>query len=137
MYIGLHVYSFTFPAAFVILIAKREEYCKNHLGGLSPVRKSVSVEKESTSTNTPNSISKDDSNVEFTDPIDLDLYVPQDDLLYKRLVLVTAASENHHREMLGFIGSAQRVMPDKQIIVYDLGLENATRDMVSSRKAID
>ncbi|KAJ8050853.1 hypothetical protein HOLleu_04212 [Holothuria leucospilota] len=68
----------------------------------------------------------------MTGPIDLDENVPSTDLLYERLTLVTAASEHHHREMLGFIGSAQRVMPDRPIVVYDLGLENDTREMIAS-----
>ena len=42
--------------------------------------------------------------------------------LYDRLVIVTAISDNHIVESMGMIKSAQTHMPDKQIYVYNLGL---------------
>lgn len=64
--------------------------------------------------------------------IDLDKYVPTIDELYNRLTLVTAWSQNHFREGLGFIGTAQQYMPEKKIIVYDLGLNNKSLQEVKS-----
>ncbi|XP_071853207.1 uncharacterized protein [Apostichopus japonicus] len=54
--------------------------------------------------------------------IDLDVSVPSIDELYDRLVLITAFSDNHYKEAMGYIGTAQKYMPGKRIVVYDLGL---------------
>ena len=45
--------------------------------------------------------------------------------------IVTAFSENHFTEALDLIGSIQEHMPNKRIIVYDLGLGLASRNVVS------
>lgn len=63
--------------------------------------------------------------------IDLDEVKPPIDFLYEKLTLVTSFSQNHFKEGLGFIGSAQHQMPNKTIIVYDLGLaEQATNKVI-------
>ncbi|KAJ8035356.1 hypothetical protein HOLleu_22555 [Holothuria leucospilota] len=64
--------------------------------------------------------------------IDLDIAVPSVDDLYNRLVLVTACSSDHYNEAMGFIGSAQKQMPGKKIIVYDLGLNQRMREKMKS-----
>ncbi|PIK59010.1 hypothetical protein BSL78_04037 [Apostichopus japonicus] len=56
--------------------------------------------------------------------IDLDVLVLTVDEMYDRLVLITAFSDNHYKEAMGYIGTAQKYMPGKRIIVYDLGLSN-------------
>lgn len=43
--------------------------------------------------------------------------------LFKKLVIVTAISQNHLDEAKGMISSAQRHMPKNKIIVYDLGID--------------
>lgn len=54
------------------------------------------------------------------------------DLLYCRIVVVTAFSNNHHDEAMDFIASVQRFMPGIRIIVYDLGLTATKKEFVSS-----
>ncbi|XP_033641059.1 uncharacterized protein LOC117301284 isoform X2 [Asterias rubens] len=44
------------------------------------------------------------------------------DALFRRLVIVTAVSDNHVGEVMGMIASAQKHMPDTPIYVYNLGL---------------
>ncbi|KAJ8049248.1 hypothetical protein HOLleu_01917 [Holothuria leucospilota] len=62
--------------------------------------------------------------------IDLDKEDPPLNLLYEKLTLVTAFSENHFQEGPGFIGSAQQQMPNKTIILYDLGLKEHSANQV-------
>ncbi|KAJ8017762.1 hypothetical protein HOLleu_44606 [Holothuria leucospilota] len=62
--------------------------------------------------------------------INLDKEEPPLNLLYEKLTLVTAFSENHFQEGIGFIGSAQQQMPNKTIIVYDLGLKEHSAKQV-------
>ncbi|XP_071853016.1 uncharacterized protein [Apostichopus japonicus] len=59
--------------------------------------------------------------------IDLDVLVLTVDEMYDRLVLITAFSDNHYKEAMGYIGTAQKYMPGKRIIVYDLGLSNTNK----------
>ncbi|XP_071853026.1 uncharacterized protein [Apostichopus japonicus] len=62
--------------------------------------------------------------------IDLDVSLPSVDEMYDRLVLIAAFSDNHYKEAMGYIGTAQKHMPGKRIIVYDLGLSNALQQKV-------
>ncbi|XP_071853019.1 uncharacterized protein [Apostichopus japonicus] len=62
--------------------------------------------------------------------IDLDVSVLTVDEMYDRLVLITAFSDNHYKEAMGYIGTAQKYMPGKRIIVYDLGLSNTIKRKV-------
>lgn len=64
--------------------------------------------------------------------IDVDVEMPDIDSLYEKLVVVTAFSQNHFKEALGIIGTSQHMMPDKKIIVYDLGIEVKTKQIVKS-----
>ncbi|KAJ8049061.1 hypothetical protein HOLleu_01622 [Holothuria leucospilota] len=64
--------------------------------------------------------------------IDLDKTEPPLNFLYEKLTLVTSFSENHFQEGLGFIGSAQQQMPNKTIIVYDLGLKEHSSNQIRS-----
>ncbi|KAJ8049521.1 hypothetical protein HOLleu_02301 [Holothuria leucospilota] len=64
--------------------------------------------------------------------IDLDKVEPPLNFLYEKLTLVTSFSQNHSREGLGFIGSAQQQMPNKTIIVYDLGLNEHSANQIMS-----
>ena len=52
--------------------------------------------------------------------------------LYARLVIATAFSGNHFEEGKGMIGSVQRCLPDKKIVVYDLGLNWSQRRELNS-----
>ena len=52
--------------------------------------------------------------------------------LYAHLVIATAFSSNHFEEGKGMIGSVQRCLPDKKIIVYDLGLNWSQRRELNS-----
>ncbi|XP_033641627.1 uncharacterized protein LOC117301712 [Asterias rubens] len=52
--------------------------------------------------------------------------------LYDRLVIVTAISDNHIVESMGMIKSAQTHMPDKQIYVYNLGLNKKNIQKLNS-----
>ena len=54
--------------------------------------------------------------------IDIDQSVPDIDALYGQLVVVTAFSLNHMKEAMGMIATAQKIMPQVKIIVYDIGL---------------
>lgn len=63
--------------------------------------------------------------------IDLDERIPDVDHIYNKLVIVTAFSQNHFMEAKGIIGTAQRQMPSKKIVVYDLGLNGETKKAVS------
>ncbi|XP_071490419.1 uncharacterized protein [Diadema antillarum] len=64
------------------------------------------------------------------EPLDIDKAVPSIDELYRRLGVVTAISSNHYEEALPWIASLQKFMPDKKIIVYDLGLNKTVRPKV-------
>ncbi|XP_038063397.1 uncharacterized protein LOC119734111 isoform X2 [Patiria miniata] len=55
--------------------------------------------------------------------IDLDRQDVDSDELFRRLVVVTAFSENHRLEVMGMIGTVQSRMPATRIIAYDLGIE--------------
>ena len=46
-------------------------------------------------------------------------------------VVVTAASSNYVRHMMSIIGSAQRYLPNKTIIAYDIGMTNEQVNEVS------
>ena len=50
--------------------------------------------------------------------------------LYDRLVVVTAFSDNHFEEAKDMIASMQTCLPDKKIIVYDLGLTSKKKEEV-------
>ena len=50
--------------------------------------------------------------------------------LYDRLVVVTAFSDNHFEEAKDMIAPMQICLPDKKIIVYDLGLNSTNRKEV-------
>ncbi|KAJ8018567.1 hypothetical protein HOLleu_43377 [Holothuria leucospilota] len=69
---------------------------------------------------------------EETTIIDIDKVQLPINILYEKLTLVTCFSQNHFQEGLGFIGSAQHQMPNKTIIVYDLGLNEDARKMIRS-----
>ncbi|XP_054750608.2 uncharacterized protein LOC129256425 [Lytechinus pictus] len=58
-------------------------------------------------------------------PIDLEEHTPSIDELYQRIAIVSAFSQNHYLEALSFIASAQKYMPDKKIIIYDLGIKES------------
>ncbi|XP_072166136.1 uncharacterized protein [Diadema setosum] len=45
------------------------------------------------------------------------------DKIYRDLTIVTAFSENHYAEAMGLIGTVQQTMPEKKLVVYDLGIE--------------
>ncbi|KAJ8023635.1 hypothetical protein HOLleu_36130 [Holothuria leucospilota] len=64
--------------------------------------------------------------------IDLDEVKPPLNFLYEKLTLVTSFSQNHFKEGIGFIGSAQHQMPNKTIIVYDLGLHKQAINKIRS-----
>lgn len=49
------------------------------------------------------------------------------DRLYRQLQIVTAFSQNHYKEALGLIGTVQKEMPDKKLVIYDLGIDPDTR----------
>ncbi|XP_030834707.1 uncharacterized protein LOC100893367 [Strongylocentrotus purpuratus] len=49
------------------------------------------------------------------------------DRLYRQLQIVTAFSQNHYKEALGLIGTVQKEMPDKKLLIYDLGIDPDTR----------
>ncbi len=53
-------------------------------------------------------------------------------LLFCKVVVLTALSDNHYREALDFIGSAQRYLPHRPIIVYDLGLNSTNLKSLKS-----
>ena len=63
-------------------------------------------------------------------PIDCEQHFPNLDELWRRLVIVTAFSENHVSEAKGMIASVQKHMPGKRIIVYDLGIKPTARSQV-------
>ncbi|XP_054760594.2 uncharacterized protein LOC129266832 [Lytechinus pictus] len=46
--------------------------------------------------------------------------------LYRQLRIVTAFSQNHYKEALGLIGTVQKEMPDKDLVIYDLGIDADT-----------
>ena len=50
--------------------------------------------------------------------------------LYDHLVVLTAFSDNHFEEAKDMIASMQTCLPDKKIIVYDLGLSSNKKDEV-------
>ena len=52
--------------------------------------------------------------------------------LYKHLVCVTAFSDNHFDEAKDLIAGFQTCLPDKPIIVYDLGLNSGHRKEIGS-----
>ena len=52
--------------------------------------------------------------------------------LHRQLVCVTAISDNHFREAQEFFTTVQHCLPDKKIIVYDLGLNLNNRRQVSN-----
>ncbi|XP_072044307.1 uncharacterized protein [Amphiura filiformis] len=62
--------------------------------------------------------------------IDCEKEMPDLDQLWERLVIVTAFSENHVSEAKGMIGSVQKHMPGKRIVVYDLGIKPETKPKV-------
>ncbi|XP_038059862.1 uncharacterized protein LOC119730871 [Patiria miniata] len=62
--------------------------------------------------------------------IDIDQAKLTTDALYRQLVVVTAFSQNHYKEALGMIGSAQQTMPNTRIVVYDLGIQESYKDKV-------
>ncbi|KAJ8049059.1 hypothetical protein HOLleu_01619 [Holothuria leucospilota] len=64
--------------------------------------------------------------------IDLDKVEPPLNFLYEKLTLVTSFSQNHFQEGLGFISSAQQQMPNKTIIVYNLGLKKHSANQIRS-----
>lgn len=70
--------------------------------------------------------------VNVADYIDLDEWIPDIDELYDKLVIVTAFSQNHFKEAQGIIGTAQRMMPNKKIVIYNLGINNETKRIVST-----
>ncbi|XP_071510240.1 uncharacterized protein [Diadema antillarum] len=45
------------------------------------------------------------------------------DKIYRDLTIVTAFSENHYAEAMGLIGTVQQTMPEKKLVIYDLGIE--------------
>ena len=47
---------------------------------------------------------------------------------YCRLVVVTAASNNHYAESQDMIGSVQKFLPNTKLIVYDLGLTQKQKE---------
>ena len=47
--------------------------------------------------------------------------------LYNHLVVLTAFSDNHFEEAKDMIASMQTCLPDKKIIVYDLGLSSKSK----------
>ncbi|XP_022086461.1 uncharacterized protein LOC110977006 isoform X2 [Acanthaster planci] len=70
---------------------------------------------------------KDRSEVASRDPvrplINLDLQDVDVEELSRRLVVVTAFSENHRLEVMGMIGTVQNHMPATRVIAYDLGID--------------
>ncbi|XP_072023828.1 uncharacterized protein [Amphiura filiformis] len=58
--------------------------------------------------------------------LDFEKGMPELDLLWRRLVIVTAFSENHSKEGMWMIASAQRHMPNQRIVFYDLGVSKKT-----------
>ncbi len=58
--------------------------------------------------------------------LDCEKGMPDLDTLWQRLVIVTAFSENHAREAMWMLASAQKHMPNKRTIVYDLGITDKT-----------
>ena len=50
--------------------------------------------------------------------------------LFDNLVVLTAFSDNHFEEAKDMIASMQTCLPDKKIIVYDLGLSSKTKEEV-------
>ncbi|XP_071511341.1 uncharacterized protein [Diadema antillarum] len=58
--------------------------------------------------------------------IDIEKHVPSFEDLYDQFAIVSAFSDNHYREALPFIASAQKKMPEKKIIIYDLGIKATT-----------
>ena len=57
--------------------------------------------------------------------------------LYEHLVCVTAISDNHFRESHGLFKSVHRCLPDKKIIVYDLGLNFMQREQVRKLQNVE
>ncbi|XP_033641415.1 uncharacterized protein LOC117301503 isoform X2 [Asterias rubens] len=53
------------------------------------------------------------------------------DAMFERMVIVTAVSDNHVKEAMGMIASAQQYMPNTPIYLYDLGLKNETYKKLS------
>ena len=53
------------------------------------------------------------------------------DYLYCRLVVATAISSNHFKEVKDMIFSAQKNVPNTKIVVYDLGLKEDERKKLS------
>lgn len=49
----------------------------------------------------------------------------------KKFAFVTAASNNHFMESQGVIERIQKYYPERDIIYFDLGLSNSSRDKVS------
>ncbi|XP_038047276.1 uncharacterized protein LOC119721323 isoform X2 [Patiria miniata] len=64
--------------------------------------------------------------------IDVDKGKPDFDNLFKHLVVVTAFSENHYKEAMGMIGSAQKAMPQTRIVVFDIGMKNKTLQKIKT-----
>ena len=52
--------------------------------------------------------------------------------LREHLVSLTAVSDNHVHEVQGMLISLQHCLPDKKIIIYDLGLNTSNRKQLSS-----
>ena len=56
----------------------------------------------------------------------------------RRVVVVTAASENHAREVVGVVSTAQRQLPKAwRVALYDLGLEARTRAKLEGLCRVD
>ena len=53
-------------------------------------------------------------------------------LLTCKLVVITAFSENHFKEATDFLTSVQTHMPGTSILVYDLGLSNGSKSILST-----
>lgn len=50
--------------------------------------------------------------------------------LYEHLVCVTAISQNHYKEAKEMLSSVNRCLSDKKIIIYDLGLNDTSREEI-------
>eukprot|EP00057_Strongylocentrotus_purpuratus_P026983 XP_011681457.1 PREDICTED: uncharacterized protein LOC105446392 [Strongylocentrotus purpuratus] len=64
--------------------------------------------------------------------IDIERWIPPVDELYDRLRIITAISQNHYGEVMPWIATIQEFMPEKTIILYNMGLNTTSLQNVKN-----
>ena len=59
------------------------------------------------------------------------------ELLYQRIVCFTGISANHYEEANKMFTTVQKCLPDKKVIVFDLGLRESQRKNLTERKNLE